>query len=259
MKFIICFLCIIIFFGCSSSRYVLDDKKITFKEILVNILSEQAQLVSLEGSGRVTVDSPEFSGHFFADVIFLVSDSLRIAVSGPFGIQAGTLFIGKERFIFYNQMANKFYNGSVQEFQDKKFFQFPLTLSELANILVGKETILSSMKILEYSIEDDMFFIQSQKAGINYQIWIDHHTGQISKIESMQDGQTIFVREYDDFVKINGMYFPRKITMNRALEKQAVSIYYTQLSLNEEVNREKFVINVSDRAMQMDYQFHTDY
>ena len=104
MKFIICFLCIIIFFSCSSSRYVLDDKKITFKEILDNILSEQAQLVSLEGSGRVTVDSPEFSGHFFADVIFLVSDSLRIAVSGPFGIQAGTLFIGKERFIFYNQI-----------------------------------------------------------------------------------------------------------------------------------------------------------
>jgi hypothetical protein len=237
----------------------LDDRKITFKEILDNILTTQDQLESLEGSGRVTVESPEFSGHFFADIIFLASDSLRITVSGPFGIQAGTLFIGKERFIFYNQMANKFYNGSVQEYQDKKFFQFPLTLSELTNVLVGKETILSSMKILEYGIDDDMFFIRSQKAGLHYQIWIDHHSGQIRKIKGMQDGETIFVREYDDFVKLNGLYFPRKITMNRALERQAVSVYYTKLALNGEVNREKFVINVSDRAMQMDYQFYTDY
>ena len=258
MKYFFYIFSIFIFISCSSSRYTLDSDKISFKEILDNILYEQDQLKSLEGSGRVTVDSPEFSGHFFADVLYNVRDSVRITVSGPFGIQAGTLFIGKDRFIFYNQMANKFYNGSVKEFRDRKFFQFPLTLTELINMLVAEEKSLSSLKILEFGIEDGMFFINSEKAGVEYQIWIDHHNGRINKIEAIKEGEILFVREYDDYSKINGLYFPRKISMSRPQEKQLLSIYYTYISLNEKINREKFVINVSDRATQIDYQTLSD-
>ena len=66
------------------------------------------------------------------------------------------------------------------------------------------------------------------------------------------------MREYDDYSKINGLYFPRKISMSRPQEKQLLSIYYTYISLNEKINREKFVINVSDRATQIDYQTLSD-
>ena len=99
-----------LFLACSSPRYVLDTAGISFDVILDNISREQHQIVSLEAFSRISVDSPEFSGNFFADIIFIEKDSLLISISGPFGIQAGTLFIGNERFIFFNQVANKFFN-----------------------------------------------------------------------------------------------------------------------------------------------------
>jgi hypothetical protein len=246
-----------LFLACSSPRYVLDTAGISFDVILDNISREQHQIVSLEAFCRISVDSPEFSGNFFSDIIFIEDDSLLISISGPFGIKAGTLFIGKERFIFFNQVANKFYNGSVQEFKDKKFFQFPLSLTEMTNVLVGRET-LTSMKITEYTIKNAKFYIAAQKADFDYQIWINHKTGHIHKVIGSREGETVFIREYDDYVKINGIYFPKKISMTRPQEKQAFSIYYNNIALNEEVNREKFVINISDRAEQIDYFLNSE-
>ena len=74
-------------------------------ELLDFIDAEQNKINTLQASCRISVDSEEFSGNFFASVYYTQNDSLLISVSGPFGIQAGTLFIGKERFIFYNDSS----------------------------------------------------------------------------------------------------------------------------------------------------------
>ncbi len=214
------------------------------------IQTEEGQLNTLEASCRISVDSEEFSGNFFANVYYIKEDSLLLSVSGPFGVQAGTLFIGKERFIFYNQMSNKFYNGSVTEFEDKNLFQFPLKLRELINIFAAKEN-LPSMKIKEYRIDNGQYFINAKNGRHSYKIWIDNTTGRISKLSQHKDQQTLFIREYGDFTYGDDSYFPRKIKMVRPEEKQAVSVYYTHLSINEAIDRDNFIINISDNAEQM--------
>ena len=238
--------------GCSGPKYMLDTSQITFKDLLGSIESEQKKVVSIVSSSRISVDSPEFSGNFFADILYQEPDSLLISATGPFGISAGTLFIGKERFIFYNQIANRFYNGSVADYLDRDFFQFPLKLSELLYVFAGKEH-LTALKIDEYTIKDEQFFIEAQRANIFYSIWIDPVSGHISKITAQKDNQVLYIREYGDFIKINGLYFPRKISMVRPEENQAVSIYHTQISINEPLERARFQVRISDRAEQIDY------
>ena len=39
--------------------------------------------------------------------------------------------------------------------------------------------------------------------------------------------------------------------MVKPAEKQAVSVYYTHLSINEEIDRDNFIINIADHAEQM--------
>ena len=39
--------------------------------------------------------------------------------------------------------------------------------------------------------------------------------------------------------------------MVRPNEKQAVSVFYTHLSINEEIDRDNFIINISENAEQM--------
>lgn len=238
--------------GCTGPKYTLDTSKVSAIEILNSIDAEQKKLQSFESTSRISVDSPEFSGTFFADILYLEPDSLLLSATGPFGIHAGKLFIGKERFIFYNQINNRFYNGSVADFKDRSFFQFPLNLSELMYIFAGKEQ-LSALKIINYSTDDDKFFVQAKKADITYNIWVDNLSGRITKLIALFGDETLYIKEYGDFVKMNGMFFPRKISMTRPGQTQAVSIYHTKISVNSNLDKSRFKVEISDQAEQIDY------
>jgi hypothetical protein len=236
--------------ACTSPKLALDTEKVSFNELLDYVQAEEDWLKTLKARCRISVDSEEFSGNFFADVYYIKGDSLLLSVSGPFGVQAGTLFIGKERFIFYNQMTNKFYNGSISEFENKNLFQFPLKMKELINIFAAKEK-LPSMKINDYRIDDNMYFINAVNGNDIYKIWIDNSTGRIVKLSLNQKDTIILTREYGDFMAAGKVYFPRMIKMVRPSEKKAVSIYYTNISFNEEIDRENFIIYIADNAEQM--------
>lgn len=242
----------IIITGCAGQKFTLDTNKTTAKEILNSIENEQRKLVSFESNSRISVDSPEFSGTFFAEILYQEPDSLLISATGPFGVHAGTLFIGRERFIFYNLIDNRFYNGAVADFKDRNFYQFPLKLSELLYVFAGKEH-LSALKIRDYKIDDGKFFIEAEKAEIVYSIWIDNISGRITKLVAHSGDQTLYIKEYGDFIKMDGIYYPRKISMIRPEKNQAISVYHNRMSLNSNPEKSRFKIQISDQAEQIDY------
>ncbi len=257
MKSKLFILTLLLLLSCANPKFILDTEQVSFRQLLEYVENDQQQVKSLQAVSRITIDSKEFSGHFYANILYQQSDSLLITVNGIFGLDAGNLFIGKDRFIFYNQITNKFYNGSVQDFKSKRFMQFPLTISELSNILLGKENF-TIMKIIDYSVQQNSFLIKAQNGDLNYDIWIDNHTGHIVKLHAYKFDQLLFTREYGDFIKQNDIYFPRKIIMTQAEERQSVAIYYTELKINKEINRDKFNIKVSDTAQQIDISINQE-
>ncbi len=238
--------------SCTTPKLALDTKKVTINELLDFIDAEQNKITTLQASCRISVDSEEFSGNFFASVYYTKNDSLLLSVSGPFGIQAGTLFVGRERFIFYNQITNKFYNGSIKDFENQNFFQFPLNLTELVHIFAAKER-LPSMKIVDFSIDDGLYLVEAENSEDQYTFWIDNTIGRITKISQKGKNEFITTREYGNFFHSDDLYFPRKISMIRLEEKQAVSIFYTRITLNEEIEPEKFILKIADHVEQMNY------
>jgi len=246
-----------LYWSCSGPKFVLDTEKVTFTQLLDNISENQRGIKTLDASSRISVDSQEFSGTFFAEILYNSNDSLLISATGPFGIHAGTLFIGQHRFIFNNQIANKFYNGSVEDFRQKQFFQFPLNLSELINIFAAKEN-LSAFRVNTYDIDDDYFHLETGRGSTTYDILIDPDNGQIIKVVAQNGEKTLYIREYGDFIKMNNILFPRKITMTRPEEKQAIAIYYTNIRLNQSIEQNKFMIKISDRAEQIDGTLYSE-
>jgi hypothetical protein len=244
-------LSLLLLLSCGNPKFVLDTQKVSFRQLLDYVENEQQQVKALQAVSRITIDSKEFSGHFYANILYRQSDSLLVTVNGLFGLDAGNLFIGKDRFIFYNQITNKFYNGSVQDFKSRRFMQFPLSISELSNILLGKENF-TIMKIIDYSVQQNSFLIKAQNGDLNYNIWIDNRTGHIFKLHAYKLDQLLFTREYGDFIRQNGIYFPRKIIMNQVEEHQSIAVYYTELKINKEINPHKFDIKISDTAQQID-------
>ncbi len=242
---------ILLFIGCSSPRFVLDKDKVTFSELLAGIEAEQNKISSLSGQSRISIETTEFSGNFFADILYNDNDSLLINISGPFGIGVGKLFLGENRFIFLNQFSNQFYSGDTKNFKNKNFLQFPLKIHEISNFFTGKETI-NNMKILDYDLDGDLFFIHGKNGSLNYNIWIDNITGRIKKIEYLNQEKIILVKEYDRFFKIDNTYFPKHIKLSRPEEKQVVSVYYNRIILNQKIMPSEFIIKISDSARQID-------
>ena len=193
MKCRILLIFIILVSSCTSPKLALDTEKVTINELLDYIDAEQNKISTLQASCRISVDSEEFSGNFFASVYYTKNDSLLLSVSGPFGIQAGKLFVGNERFIFYNQMTNKFYNGSIKDFENQNFFQFPLKLTELVHIFAAKE-ILPSMKIVNYSIDDGLYRVEAKNSEDQFTLWIDNTIGRITKISQKAKNESITTR-----------------------------------------------------------------
>ena len=230
---------------------MLDKEKVPFSDLLNGIEKEQNKISSISGQSRISIDTEEFSGNFFADILYNENDSLLIDVSGPFGIGVGKMFIGKNRFIFLNQFSNQFYSGDTENFKNRNFLQFPLKVHEISNFFTGKE-LLNNMKILNYDIDGGLFFIHGKNNNFNYNIWIDNITGRIKKIEYLNQDKIVLVKEYDKFIKFDNTYFPKHIKLSRPEEKQVVSVYYNKILLNQKIKPTEFMVKISDSARQID-------
>jgi outer membrane lipoprotein-sorting protein len=235
--------------ACGSSKFELNHTTVSYEQLFSEIKNGQNKIETFQGSARISVDSESFSGTFYADIFLNRNDSMLINVEGPFGLDAGAMFIGNSRFIFHNKIDNQFYSGSVSDFRERNFMQFPIKISEVTDIFTAKDN-LPSMKIEQYTIDNNRFLIQGSNNLYGYRLWIDPHTGHISKIEYSKDSVTIFEKEYKDFFKINKLYFPKKIIIKRPLENQGMSIYYTKLKINDAIDRDRFTIRISDQAQQ---------
>lgn len=236
-------------YTCGSARYTLNKESVTYEELFTQINQDQNKLHSFEGNARISVDSETFSGTFMADIYRNRHDSLLINVEGPFGLDVGKMFIGNNRFIFYNKVDNNFFSGSISEFNNRNFLQFPIKIYEISGVFTARDSLVS-MKIEKFTIDKNLFYIQGTNTHVKYEIWIDPHTGHISRIEYIKNGETVLEKEYRDFTKQNDLYFPTKIIIKRPLKKQAMSIYYTHLKLNEKIDNKRFIIRISDNAQQ---------
>jgi hypothetical protein len=129
--------------------------------------------------------------------------------------------------------------------------QFPLKIHEIPDFFIGKEYI-NNMKILNYEIDNNSFFIHGKNGSFYYNIWIDHFTGRIKKIEYIFEEKIILVKEYEKFHKINNFYFPKHIKLSRPEENQVVSVFYNRMILNQLILPSEFNIKISDSARQID-------
>jgi len=224
---------------------------ISYRELLQYNEKWQASVNTLDGTANITLDTPEYSGKFNADVLLQGSDSLMLTVTGPLGLRVGKVFTTGERFVFYNQVMNQFMVGEEQDFEDMNFMQFPLELSRLRNVFTAQDRF-GILKKESYKMRDGALYVETANGTLSYHIWFDPAHLHITKIEYYDGDQLLFYKECERFETVNGIVFPRMIHFIRPLEKQGLSVYFSDLDTNQSVSEERFKIEVSDKAKQID-------
>jgi len=246
------FLLVLVLLGCSASKKsVRKNLELSYRDLMQQNVSWQEAIHSLQGKARIVLDSPQYSGNFDAEILIKGADSLLLSVNGPFGMDVGKVFIGRNRFVFYNQVNNQFYAGDKSIFEDRNFLQFPLKIKELRDIFSARDRF-DVLKRDLYEIRDDQYYIEASNGKMNYKMWFSPYYLHISRIEYYDEERLLFYKEYSQFKELNGIYFPMAIDFVRPRERQAVSIFYRDLKLNQPIEDALFEIKISDSARQID-------
>ena len=240
--------------NCAPRKKITADlTKVSYRDLLQRNTDWQKSIHTLQGSARITLDTPQYSANFSADVAFSGNDSVLISVTGPLGMRVGKVFIARNRFIFYNQVMNQFYTGSKNDFRGRNFLQFPMEIDELRNILLAQNQFDVLIRD-QFEIRDQMYYLTATNGKQKYHMWFDPQFELIKRIDYFNGEELLYSKEYDQFQLVNGIPFPKVINFIRpdGEEKQGVSIYFRELTINETISAEVFQIKVSDSAQQID-------
>src|SRR5262245_51090098 len=173
---------LILISSCASHRpeIALDTTTVDATRLLSLVRERANRLTTLEGSGTVTFDSPSFGGSAAFELSLRKPDSLLVLFEGPFGIDVGTLFLSRERYLVYNSLQNLVVTGVPRSNTLRTVIPFDLTVDQILNAFSGEFEIPEGpAHIKAYRISDDRFLISLDCGDRVCNYWIDNRYLQV--------------------------------------------------------------------------------
>ncbi len=240
--------------GCSTfhKRPLIQPDETNWKTIPAVINKNYNKLKTLQGTGRLTIETSQFNYTANSQIRLQKPDSLYIKVEAMFGIDVGTLFADSKQFILYTPMQNSYISGSIDSLGKVHFIDFYSNYSNLFQSLSGIEKIekLNNPKLAN---TEKGLLLTGEKDSLYYHYWIDPYMGVIEKIEILDaNNEIILLQEFDRFVKYQGVYLPKTIRLKKPSEKKAFTLFYNKLIVNSKLDKKDFEIKIPKTASQIE-------
>ncbi len=210
--------------------------------------SNANRIHTLRGNARLTVESPQMNGSMSITVIWVRPDTLYLAAEGPLGINLGKVFVGRHRFIIYNEYQNQFISGNLDNPYLTRFLQTSFSLTELKSILLG----------IPPSGWDNLQPVSGQKGlfikfsdGVKYRYHVNLRSGLLEKWEMVTTQGTEMVMSLERYRSINGVWFPRLIRLTRPGHMERISVFYQSVTLNKPIPASAYTITIKPGVQQL--------
>jgi len=202
---------------------------------LLSIVRERASLVNtLEGRGTLSFEGPEFGGTASFELSLRKPDSLLVIFEGPFGIDVGTLFLSRDKYVVYSSMENLVVTGVPRTRAIRTVIPFDLSVDQILNAFSGAAEIPDIVDAIHaYRIEGDRFLVSVRCGDRICSYWIDNTNLQVTKYEVREeDGGLVLQATSAAFTEEGEASAPRRIVVGFPQKERQVSVYYTSLTLN---------------------------
>lgn len=212
----------------------LDPGSVTAVNLMTMLQSRSSQLQTLEGSGTVSFDSPEFAGTAAFDLSLRKPDSLLVVLEGPFGIDIGSLFLGGGEYIAFNASENRIVTGDSRSSTMRSIIPFDLTFAEVLDAFTGSFRIPEpGAEVLTYIVDDGRFLMQVRCGSQTCSYWIDPHNVQVTRMEiTGAQGNLIAEGTFSSFVEEGEVAAARRISVWFPPDQRQISIVYASLTIN---------------------------
>lgn len=214
------------------------------------IRETDARLRTLSGHGSVSFETPSQDGSAGFDLTMKKPDSLLVQLEGPFGIDVGTFFLSRKRYVMYNSLENAVSTGSPESGSLRSVLPIDLTYDQMFSVFTGTFPLPDSVPPLSYSIAGDQFLLRYPRGDGNCSYWIDPDALLVRRFEIRDAGGSIMLEsETSGMIVQDGTRIPRRVSITMPHEERRVAIAYSSASINPD--RVSFAFTVPPNARSM--------
>jgi outer membrane lipoprotein-sorting protein len=233
------------FIGCrTTSTLNLGNRSITSAEVQEISRTHHARIQSIQGKGRISVETPEIaqSGAFI--LTLRKPDSVLITLQGPFGIKVGSALVTRTGFSFYNSLENKLITGSASIENLNRILHVQLSFDDLLNIFTGGGFLDDDLRSPdETRIEDDQYVFIYTSHNSSRRYWIEPTSLYIQRIQFFdQSGKLTLEQAFNDFENVDGIGMPHAIRITQPKTQQMLTLKYSVIMVNVEQLQFTFTI-----------------
>jgi outer membrane lipoprotein-sorting protein len=247
-----CFILLfVILFGCVPSKPAYEEQILPAERLIKQLEKNRRKIKTFRGTGRMTIDSPEFGANANFEVLLRKPDSIKISIYGPFGIDLAQALVTKNSFIFHDVIRNNVYKGKNKDTVLEKIFKVNFSFDDLMDAFAGAVNFTDNLRREpdNYKLDSDSYFltyndsVASRKS--DYTIKIENLALTNFYLKNFA-GEEIFKGDYSDFRLFENVPIPYKTKVVNGNKNQSIDIEYRTIEVNKEI--EGFTIDIPKDA-----------
>ena len=244
------FLFIISIVSCATPGIVVVDKSISelgaleSAELLSLLKEQEEKIYSVRGLALARLKSPDQKVSFKQVTIVEYPNKLRLEALAPFGRTELAVISNGEKVLLKFPKQDVLYN-EPEAFNFSVFYPnipVPINITHLSNFLLGRLPI--DLYNDKYSIEIDEknnLLILNSTSSEN-KLWVDFRYFRIKKASFLFENDEKIVVNYDDFMPLETVYFPRRVELN--LQDYSIYVKYDfDVEINQSIKQSLFSID----------------
>lgn len=209
-----------------------------------------SQLVSLQGEGRLRVESPQGRGSVSAWVALMRPDRLRLELSDFFNRPLALVATDGERFSLYQVQENTWYQGPATPGNLAQVLPVALPPEELVSLLLGQVPLLPAEQVtLRVDEGQGLYELRLRRGGLTQEVWV--HPTHMRVVRSRVEG--VYEVEYEDFRGQGALLLPGEVEL-RAEGQGEVRLRYGEVQLNEALEPSLFQPEVPPGARSVEVE-----
>jgi outer membrane lipoprotein-sorting protein len=188
----------------------------------------------MRGRGSVSFESPEVAGSAFFAMSLKKPDSLLIMLEGPFGIDAGFLFLSREKFVLYNSLENRVFTGVPSPAAIRSVLPIELTFEQIMEAFTGGFRLPTAVP--EHSgMEDETYRVSYRREGKVHTYWIDPAYSLVTRYEVRDSSGVLLIEASSSrVVEKAGVPVPGHVSITFPEDGRRLTIHYTSIEVNGE-------------------------
>ncbi|MCK9424629.1 MAG: DUF4292 domain-containing protein [Ignavibacteriaceae bacterium] len=250
LTFVLVSILVSFFNGCSSSTTSEEVEILPADRLVKRLEANRRKIRSFEGSGTLTIKTPDFNNSASFTVVMIKPDSIYLTIMGPFGIELAQALVTKRNFTFYEALSNTVYMGEMNDDVLRNILRIDLSFTDLLDAIIGAVNLTDRLykNPDTYQVQNDKYVVAYKDSLQNtistYSIDIRNLGITQYTLKSSREKE-LFLAEYTNFTLTENVAIPKKISISNRRENQYLQIDYKSISTNQ-------------KNIQIDFKFPTD-